>query len=44
MARGIVDTEGLNEPDVVALRKTSTPDGLPFSINKIGHVVLVVRI
>ena len=43
MARGIVDTEGLNEPDVVALRKTSTPDGLPFSINKIGHVVLVVQ-
>jgi len=43
MARGIVDTEGLNEPDVVALRNTPTPDGLPFSINKIGHVVLMVQ-
>ncbi|MGB0632020.1 MAG: VOC family protein [Alphaproteobacteria bacterium] len=43
MARGIVDTDGLNEPDVVALRNTQTPDGLPFSINKIGHVVLMVR-
>ena len=29
MARGLIDTEGLNEPDVVALRNTPTPDGLP---------------
>ena len=43
MARGIVDTEGLNAPDVKALRETKTPDGLPFSINKIGHVVLMVQ-
>ena len=43
MARGIVDIEGLNQPDVVALRNTLTPKGLPFSINKIGHVVLKVQ-
>ena len=43
MARGTVDTEGLNAPDVTALRRTQTPGGLPFSINKIGHVVLMVR-
>ena len=43
MARGIVDIDGLNEPDVVALRNMSTPDEPPFSINKIGHVVLMVR-
>ena len=43
MPRGIVDTEGLNAPDVKALREMQTPDGLPFSINKIGHVVLMVQ-
>ena len=43
MPRGIVDTEGLNAPDVKALREMQTPDGLPFSISKIGHVVLMVQ-
>ena len=43
MPRGIVDIEGLNAPDVKALREMQTPDGLPFSINKIGHVVLMVQ-
>lgn len=43
MPRGIVDTDGLNAPDVKALRETKTPDGLPFNINKIGHVVLMVQ-
>ena len=43
MPRGIVDTEGLNAPDVKALREMQTPDSLPFSINKIGHVVLMVQ-
>lgn len=43
MARGMVDYEGLETPDAVALRQTLTPDGLPFSINKIGHVVLMVQ-
>ena len=36
MPRGIVDTEGLNAPDVKALREMPTPAGLPFSITKIG--------
>ncbi len=43
MPRGIVDIEGLNAPDVKALREMQTPDSLPFSINKIGHVVLMVQ-
>lgn len=43
MARGMVDYEGLETPDAIALRETKTPDGLPFSINKIGHVVLMVQ-
>tara|TARA_R110000868_G_scaffold17851_1_gene77917 strand:+ start:16158 stop:16763 length:606 start_codon:yes stop_codon:yes gene_type:complete len=43
MARGIIDYEGLETPDAIALRETKTPDGLPFSINKIGHVVLMVQ-
>jgi catechol 2,3-dioxygenase len=30
-------------PDVQALRDTETPDGLPFTIGKIGHVVLMVQ-
>ena len=36
MARGIVDTEGLNEPDVVALRKTSTRTGCRSASTKSG--------
>ena len=43
MPRGVVDTEGLNTPDIQALRAIQTPDELPFSINKIGHVVLMVQ-
>lgn len=43
MARGVIDLEGMDAPDIQALRNASTPDGLPFSINKIGHVVLMVQ-
>jgi catechol 2,3-dioxygenase len=43
MARGIVDQDGLQRADMVALKKTETPDDLPFAITKIGHVVLKVR-
>lgn len=43
MPRGVIDTDGLVTPDVQALRDTPTPDGLPFSIAKIGHVVLMVQ-
>lgn len=43
MPRGVIDTDGLITPDVQALRDTQTPDGLPFRIAKIGHVVLMVQ-
>ena len=43
MARGVIDVEGMDAPDIRALRDAKTPDGLPFSINKIGHVVLMVQ-
>jgi len=43
MPRGVIDTDGLVTPDVQALRDTETPSGLPFSIAKIGHVVLIVQ-
>ena len=43
MARGMVDIEGLNASNVKALRQTPTPVGIPFNINKIGHVVLMVQ-
>lgn len=43
MARGVIDIEGMDTPEIQALRNTPTPDGLPFSIQKIGHVVLMVQ-
>ncbi len=43
MARGIVDYEGLNSAAVKALRASEPAVDLPFAINKIGHVVLVVE-
>lgn len=41
MPRG-VDLEGLNSPEVQALRDVETPDDLPFKVTKLGHVVLMV--
>lgn len=43
MARGIVDYDGLKSDEVVALGSVETPADLPFSITKIGHVVLKVE-
>ena len=43
MARGIVDLDGLNSPRTKALRDIETPGDLPFSVTKLGHVVLMVR-
>ena len=42
MARGVIDTEGMNEPSIQALKTTKTPTKIPFNIAKIGHVVLKV--
>lgn len=42
MARGIVDFEALKSPEAQRVRETAPPDGLPFKIAKIGHVVLMV--
>ncbi|NQU72344.1 MAG: VOC family protein [Rhodospirillales bacterium] len=43
MPRGVIDIAGLNTPDVVALKATKTPTGMPFNITKLGHAVLKVR-
>ncbi len=42
MPRGVVDLEGLSSPEVETLRNKKTPDDLPFSLTKLGHVVLMV--
>lgn len=42
MPRGFVDYEGISSPEMQALKNRATPDDLPFSITKIGHVVLKV--
>lgn len=42
MARGIVDFEGLRSRDSQALRELQPRNELPFRLNKIGHVVLMV--
>jgi catechol 2,3-dioxygenase len=43
MARGVIDIDGMDTPDMQALRDMPTSDSIPFSINKIGHVVLMVQ-
>lgn len=43
MPRGIVDFAALKSREMQNLRKTPTPAGLPFTIRKIGHVVLMVN-
>jgi len=42
MARGIIDIEGMNAPEILSLKNSNTPNNLPFKITKIGHVVLKV--
>lgn len=41
MARG-VDLEGLNNPEVRALRAAEPPADMPFRVTRLGHVVLMV--
>ncbi|MDC0190413.1 VOC family protein [Rhodospirillales bacterium] len=43
MARGVIDIEGINSPELQSLKSTKTPDDIPFCITKIGHVVLKVK-
>src|SRR6185503_5754993 len=39
----IVDLQGLKNPAVEELRQIAPPSGLPFSLAKLGHVVIKVR-
>ena len=43
MPRGVIDIEALKSAEIQALKNARTPEGLPFNITKIGHVVLKVR-
>ena len=40
MPRGVVDIDGIHSSEMQALNNKKTPEGLPFKITKIGHVVL----
>ena len=40
MPRGVVDVDGIQSPEIQALKNKRTPSDLPFNITKIGHVVL----
>jgi catechol 2,3-dioxygenase-like lactoylglutathione lyase family enzyme len=42
MARREVDLHGLKRPEVEELRRMAPPSGLPFSLAKLGHVVIKV--
>lgn len=43
MPRGVIDFDALQSEEILALKNAETPEGLPFNITKIGHVVLKVR-
>jgi catechol 2,3-dioxygenase len=43
MPRGVVDLAGLKSPEAQALRRQAPPSGLPFKVQKLGHVVLRVK-
>lgn len=43
MPRGVIDFEALQSADIQGLKNTATPEGLPFNITKIGHLVLKVQ-
>ena len=43
MPRGVIDHEGMETPEIRALRDSAPPRGMPFEIRKIGHVVLMVQ-
>jgi len=40
MPRGVIDIEGIQSPEMQALKNQETPENMPFNITKIGHVVL----
>lgn len=40
MPRGIVDIDGINSSEMLAIKNKKTPNNIPFNITKIGHVVL----
>ena len=40
MPRGVIDVDGIQSPEMQALKNKTTPEDLPFNITKIGHVVL----
>ena len=42
MTRTLIDREGMASPKVRALGAKAPPTGLPFRVNRIGHVVLKV--
>jgi catechol 2,3-dioxygenase-like lactoylglutathione lyase family enzyme len=43
MPRGVVDLEGLRSPEAESLRRMAPAAGLPFKVQKLGHVVLRVK-
>lgn len=43
MTRDVIDHEGLSSPETLALREMTPPEGLPFRVGRIGHVVLNVE-
>ena len=43
MGRGIVDFGNMDRADIVALREARPPQGLPFRVAKLGHVVQKVQ-
>ena len=40
MPRGIIDIDGINSSEMLAIKNKKTPNNIPFNITKIGHVVL----
>ena len=42
MARGVIDLEGIESKELQEIKNLSGTPNLPFRINKIGHVVLMV--
>ena len=42
MARGVIDLEGIESKELQEIKNLSGTPDLPFRINKIGHVVLMV--
>jgi len=41
--RDFIDEEGLKDPDLSALGQLSPPPEMPFTITKLGHVVVMVK-